>query len=183
MFRSTILIPLALSVMIAGIPARRPATAAEEPAAEKAQPTPADEMAIRQEKISDKFTRMEQLMLKMAELDAATNPRRSALLKRGVAQAKNRHIRLQLDTIVGLLQDQKFGRSSDLQQDVNGDLRALLNLLLSENRPERSLVDMDLAFRRIFGQGLWIIVGSMVAFLVGQIVDVFPSRPALPAPA
>ena len=31
---------------------------------------------------------------------------------------------------------------------------------------------MDLAFRRIFGQGLWIIVGSLVAFLVGQIVDV-----------
>lgn len=44
---------------------------------------------------------------------------------------------------------------------------------ISENRPERSLEDMDLAFRRIFGQGLWIIVGSMVAFLVGQIVDVF----------
>ena len=137
MSRSTILIPLMLSVMIAGIPARCPATAAEKPAAEKAQPTPADEMAIRQETLSDKFARMEQLMLKMAELDAATNPRRAALLKRGVAQAKNRHIRLQLDTIVGLLQDQQFGRSSDLQQDVNGDLRALLNLLLSENRPER----------------------------------------------
>ena len=32
--------------------------------------------------------------------------------------------------------------------------------------------DMDLAFRRIFGQGLWIIVGSLVAFLIGQVVDV-----------
>lgn len=32
--------------------------------------------------------------------------------------------------------------------------------------------DMDLAFRKVFGQGLWIIVGSLVAFLVGQIVDV-----------
>lgn len=36
----------------------------------------------------------------------------------------------------------------------------------------RHIADMDLAFRRIFGQGLWIIVGSLVAFLVGQIVDV-----------
>ena len=34
------------------------------------------------------------------------------------------------------------------------------------------VADMDLAFRRIFGQGLWIIIGSMVAFLVGQLVDV-----------
>lgn len=32
--------------------------------------------------------------------------------------------------------------------------------------------DMDLAYRKIFGQGLWIIIGSMVAFLIGQIVDV-----------
>ncbi len=32
--------------------------------------------------------------------------------------------------------------------------------------------DMDLAFRRIFGQGLWIIIGSLIAFLIGQLVDV-----------
>ncbi len=29
------------------------------------------------------------------------------------------------------------------------------------------------AFRGIFGQGLWIIIGSMVAFLIGQVLDVF----------
>jgi len=38
--------------------------------------------------------------------------------------------------------------------------------------PGRHISDMDMAFRRIFGQGLWIIVGSLVAFLIGQIVDV-----------
>ena len=37
---------------------------------------------------------------------------------------------------------------------------------------EDHIEDMDLAFRKIMGQGLWIIIGSMVAFLVGQIVDV-----------
>lgn len=31
----------------------------------------------------------------------------------------------------------------------------------------------DNAFRGIFGQGLWIIIGSIVAFLIGQILDVF----------
>ncbi len=30
----------------------------------------------------------------------------------------------------------------------------------------------DAAFRGIFGQGLWIIIGSIVAFLVGQLLDV-----------
>ncbi|MEO1451393.1 MAG: queuosine precursor transporter, partial [Bacteroidota bacterium] len=33
--------------------------------------------------------------------------------------------------------------------------------------------NIDVAFNRVFGQGLWIIIASMVAFLVGQIVDVF----------
>jgi uncharacterized PurR-regulated membrane protein YhhQ (DUF165 family) len=28
------------------------------------------------------------------------------------------------------------------------------------------------AFKGVFGQGLWIIIGSLVAFLVGQILDV-----------
>ena len=32
--------------------------------------------------------------------------------------------------------------------------------------------NMDLAYNKVFGQGLWIIIGSMVAFLVGQVVDV-----------
>jgi len=32
--------------------------------------------------------------------------------------------------------------------------------------------DMNNAFRVVFGQGLWIIIGSLVAFLVGQVVDV-----------
>ena len=32
--------------------------------------------------------------------------------------------------------------------------------------------NLNTAFRLIFGQGLWIIVGSLVAFLIGQIVDV-----------
>ncbi len=44
---------------------------------------------------------------------------------------------------------------------------------VNESLPETSLSDMNLAFSKIFGQGLWIIVGSLVAFLVGQILDVF----------
>ena len=35
------------------------------------------------------------------------------------------------------------------------------------------ILNMDLAFNTIFGQGLWIIIGSLVAFLIGQLVDVY----------
>jgi len=34
------------------------------------------------------------------------------------------------------------------------------------------VANADNAYRGIFGQGLWIIIGSMVAFLIGQILDV-----------
>ncbi|ACU04278.1 MULTISPECIES: queuosine precursor transporter [Pedobacter] len=34
------------------------------------------------------------------------------------------------------------------------------------------MINMNAAFAGIFGQGMWIIVGSVVAFLVGQIADV-----------
>lgn len=33
-------------------------------------------------------------------------------------------------------------------------------------------INMEIAFSAVFGQGLWIIIGSLVAFLVGQLVDV-----------
>jgi hypothetical protein len=39
--------------------------------------------------------------------------------------------------------------------------------------PTMSISNMDLAFNKIMGQGLWIIIGSMVAFLVGQVLDVY----------
>ena len=32
--------------------------------------------------------------------------------------------------------------------------------------------DMQVAYRAVFGQGLWIIIGSLTAFLIGQILDV-----------
>jgi queuosine precursor transporter len=40
------------------------------------------------------------------------------------------------------------------------------------NDPQKKISNMDLAFNRVMGQGLWIIVGSLAAFLVAQLVDV-----------
>jgi len=42
-----------------------------------------------------------------------------------------------------------------------------------ERKTAFGTVNMDLAFDAIFGQGLWIIAGSLVAFLIGQLVDVY----------
>ncbi|MBK9734327.1 MAG: queuosine precursor transporter [Saprospiraceae bacterium] len=44
---------------------------------------------------------------------------------------------------------------------------------LDATNSSQSVLDMDLAFNTVMGQGLWIIIGSMVAFLFGQVLDVF----------
>lgn len=41
-----------------------------------------------------------------------------------------------------------------------------------ERETSDGVINMDIAFNSIFGQGLWIIIGSLVAFLIGQLVDV-----------
>jgi len=43
---------------------------------------------------------------------------------------------------------------------------------VTSNR-DKGIPDMQLAFSAIFGQGMWIIFGSLTAFLIGQVVDVF----------
>ena len=40
------------------------------------------------------------------------------------------------------------------------------------SKQDSGIPDMQVAFVGIFGQGMWIIVGSLIAFLVSQIVDV-----------
>lgn len=41
------------------------------------------------------------------------------------------------------------------------------------SRTEEGIPDMQVAFGGVFGQGMWIIVGSLVAFLVSQLIDVY----------
>lgn len=40
------------------------------------------------------------------------------------------------------------------------------------HQDEHSISNMNLAFQKVFGQGIWIILGSLVAFLVSQLLDV-----------
>ena len=42
-----------------------------------------------------------------------------------------------------------------------------------KSQENQGVPDMQAAFSNIFGQGMWIIVGSLVAFLVSQLVDVY----------
>lgn len=57
-----------------------------------------------------------------------------------------------------------FWPTSHLNADLNPTELADMKLKVG---------DYNFAFSLVFGQGLWIIIGSLIAFLVGQIIDVF----------
>jgi uncharacterized integral membrane protein (TIGR00697 family) len=41
-----------------------------------------------------------------------------------------------------------------------------------ESKMQNGVPSMQLAFEAIFGQGMWIIIGSIIAFMVSQLIDV-----------
>ncbi len=94
----------------------------------------ADSLATRQEQIAEKYKHLEDVLLRMAELSAATDPRRAVLLKKAVAQSKDELIAVRLDRLVDLLGKEQLSRALESQTEVEQDLHTLLELLLSENR-------------------------------------------------
>ncbi len=134
--------PKLLAIVLAMMPAiacAQPGTADAPKAEAGAKPavTAADKLAIEQQRVGDRFKRFEEQLLRMAELSAATDPRRAALLRKAVAQSKERLIGVQLETLADLLQKDQMARAVENQTAVEQDLQALLDLLLSENRAKR----------------------------------------------
>jgi hypothetical protein len=96
-----------------------------------------DKLSLEQRQVGQQYARFEELLLRMAELSAATDPRRAALLRRAVAQSKDRLIGVQFETLVELIEKGQLSRAIDNQQNVEKDLQSLLELLLSENRSKQ----------------------------------------------
>ncbi len=129
-------------ILIVAIPWAVLAQTSTPPAADAAKsaevaPTSEDELALAQSRVADKYAKLEQLMLKMAELEGASNPKRAALLTRAVEQSKERLTKTQLETLVKLLGQKQLKRAIDGQATVQTDLKALLELLMSEDRSDR----------------------------------------------
>ncbi len=114
----------------------KPDRAAERPVKE-AEPSPADKLALEEQRITDKYKHLEDVLLRMAELGAATDPRRAALLKKAVGQSKEQLIAVRFERLVELLGKDQLSRALENQTELDQDLRALLELLMSENRAKR----------------------------------------------
>jgi len=112
--------------------------AQETPPAAATPPATSDdssaELGRQQQQLSEKYRRFEEVLLRMAELTAPTDPKRAALLRKAVAESKQQLIGLQLDKLVELLNQDRLSVALNSQNDVNKDLAELLELLLTEER-------------------------------------------------
>ncbi|MDP6556768.1 MAG: hypothetical protein QGG71_19000 [Pirellulaceae bacterium] len=107
-------------------------------AADDEQLSEIERLSLDQSRIADNYARLEQTIIRMAEIEASTNPQRAALLKRAVQQSSERLTRMQLNAVVKLLAPPaKLKRAIDDQEQALKDLKDLLKLLLSEDRSER----------------------------------------------
>lgn len=98
---------------------------------------PAARLVLEQEQLSDRFKRLEEVMLRLAELTAPNDPRRAELLLKAVRQGKEELLGLKFARIVELLQKDRLKGAADQQDELAKGLNQLLDLLLSEDREKR----------------------------------------------
>jgi len=130
------LTPLLRPCALLAQPKPKMPSAAEKPA-KATEAGAADKLSLEQQRIADKYKHLEDVLLRMAELNAATDPRRAALLKKAVAQSKDKLIAIQLDRLVEILGKDQLSKALENEKEVDQDLRAILELLMSENRAKQ----------------------------------------------
>src|SRR6185369_13506178 len=117
-------------------------------AADKSKPagkpkSPAtDQLSVEQARLADRFKRLEEVIGRLAELSAPTDPRRAKLLREAIAQSREQDVNSRFESIVKLLQDERLSAASTNQTELQKELDSLLALLLKADR------DKDLASQR-----------------------------------
>ena len=94
----------------------------------------ADELSILQAQLADRYERLEQVVTRLAELSASTDPQRAKLLREALAQARERDISVRYESLVQLLEKDRLSTAVRNQKELTKDLRSLLELLQKENR-------------------------------------------------
>jgi hypothetical protein len=124
---------------------------------ERGGPGREGKLALEEQRIAENYRHFEDVLLRMAELGAAQDPSRAALLKKAVAQSKEQLISLRLERLAELLGKDQFSRALEVHSEVYGDLHSLLELLMSEDRVKR-ISDDKARFRKYLNR-----LGRMIA--------------------
>lgn len=98
------------------------------------QESSAPSLAESQERVADKYDRLELLAGRLAELSQATQPRRAKLLRELVAKSRTDDLSGKFDEVIAALEKQSLAAAADGQAELETHLQQLLDLLLQEDR-------------------------------------------------
>src|SRR5688500_877106 len=80
---------------------------AQEPAPAPVTPSASEQakadLSVEQAQLADRWERLEQIAARLAELSASSDPHRADLLRKAIAQAREKEVHLRFESIVGLL--------------------------------------------------------------------------------
>ena len=106
--------------------------------AQEATPAPkADPLSVEQQQVANRFQKLEELLLRSAELESAENPARAALLQQAAQLGKKAQLSELLVRAASSLDKKQYSQALDDQKTSRENLKRLLDLLQSENRGER----------------------------------------------
>ena len=110
-------------------PAAKPSKAAS-----AAKTGAADELSVEQARLADRFKRLEEVIGRLAELSASSDPRRAKLLRDAIAQSREQDVNARFESVVKLLQDERLSVAATNQSELQKELDSLLSLLLKADR-------------------------------------------------
>ena len=87
-----------------------------------------------QARLADRYKRLEEVVGRLAEVSAATDPRRAKLLREAIAQSREQDVNVRFESIVKLLQDERLSAAATNQTELQKELDSLLSLLLKADR-------------------------------------------------
>jgi hypothetical protein len=137
-----------LAAVLAGAAWNGPAQAVEPPSKAGAD---AAGLAKREEELLRQYRDLERSFLRLADLMAASDPRRSALLRNVFERAREEQVGDRLSTIVGLLEKGQFLKAGTSQQGAVEQFRGLLDLLESGDS-DRQLVNTKQEVRQFLSR-------------------------------
>jgi hypothetical protein len=122
--------------------AQEPKPADESPAAptESKPATPPkaaaanDELSVEQARLADRYKRLEEVVGRLAEVSASSDPRRAKLLREAISQSREEDVNVRFESIVKLLQDERLSAAATNQTELQKELDNLLSLLLKADR-------------------------------------------------
>jgi hypothetical protein len=100
----------------------------------KAKSPATDQLSVEQARLADRFKRLEEVIGRLAELSAPTDPRRAKLLREAIAQSREQDVNTRFESIVKLLQDERLSAAATNQTELQKELDGLLGLLLKADR-------------------------------------------------